>query len=700
MSMSLKLSKLTEKSRSITKKISINSVAAILLLAPLTSILLNSSIASASNVTVSQTASFQDPNPQPGDYFGYSLATSGDGTLAVVGSPNSTDSNGNADAGAAYVYSNTGSGWNLITQLTPTDSNQFNNFGTSVAMTPDGSEIVVGAVWSPTAGYTGATQTGSAYIFQAPVGGWTAAGSTTNQSSELSASDLNTTTALYSTPYFGNSVSVSNDGQTVAVAAKYQNNGAGEAYVYRESTLDTNNHPVWPATVATQTSTLLPGDPAAGNYFGFSVNLSGDGSTIVVGAPSGASSTSTPGTADVYSLASESAWDSTPTPSVTQELSVLGGNAANSFGESVGVSTVQSDGSYSIIVGAPGETENSNPFQGAAYVYNGNVNNPGSLTQVTPELIASDGVAGDEAGFSVDISSDGQNVLVGAPDHAIATNPAVGVSYQYTNTAGAWTNTSEMDPTPNSPGLNFGYSVFLVSSPSSSVIGAPDLSGGSQSASATAAMRTNRLINGNAAQSALFAKSLPYNCNSGNGTAYSFNGSAPAAHTASTLSTKPVYKSISATSVTPGGSVTVKGSNLLGATAVDINGCNANILSDTATSVKIQLPSNLVSGTLTIYTPSGYIKTPLITFLAPTITSLSKTSAKAGTKLVIHGTNLAGVSSVVFANNVIANITAKTSTSVTVTVPTNALKNVPSVITLSAPTAPSGTIVTPLFTAL
>ena len=119
----------------------------------------------ATSVTVVQ---FQDPGtpsgpygPQEGDFFGAADQISANGLVAVVGAPQSSVFGGNA--GAAYVYTNSGGSWSLATTLQPTDLATSEFFGTSVAITPDGSEIVVGV---------GGESPGDVYVFDEPSAGW------------------------------------------------------------------------------------------------------------------------------------------------------------------------------------------------------------------------------------------------------------------------------------------------------------------------------------------------------------------------------------------------------------------------------------------------------------------------------------------------------------------------------------------------
>ncbi|MBN1590165.1 MAG: hypothetical protein JW888_11665 [Pirellulales bacterium] len=90
-----------------------------------------------------------------GDYFGRSVSISG--TVAVVGTPGK-DVIG-TDSGAAYVFENTGSGWNQVAKRTAEDAGGGAEFGWSVAIS--GSMSIIGAHCDNDKG----TDSGSAYLF-------------------------------------------------------------------------------------------------------------------------------------------------------------------------------------------------------------------------------------------------------------------------------------------------------------------------------------------------------------------------------------------------------------------------------------------------------------------------------------------------------------------------------------------------------
>ncbi|MHC4414142.1 MAG: hypothetical protein ACYS0G_02535 [Planctomycetota bacterium] len=171
--------------------------------------------------------------------------------VAVVGAHNDDD-NGSS-SGSAYVYRWNGSSWGQEQKLLASDGAGGDWFGWSVSVSGD--VAVVGAYLDDDNG----DRSGSAYVFRWNGSSWT-------EEAKLLASDG------AAGDYFGVSVSVSGD---VVVVGAYEDddNGSssGSAYVYR-----------WNGSSWGQEQKLLASDGAAGDFFGYSVSVSGN--IAVVGA--------------------------------------------------------------------------------------------------------------------------------------------------------------------------------------------------------------------------------------------------------------------------------------------------------------------------------------------------------------------------------------------------------------------------------
>jgi hypothetical protein len=168
----------------------------------------------------SQQAKLTAADRSGNDYFGKSVALSGDGSTALVGAYQD-DIASVANAGSAYVFGRSGVSWSQQQQLTAADGAADDYFGSSVALSRAGDVALVTAFGDDTAGGTDA---GSAYVFVRSGGSWSQQGKLT--AADGAASD-----------YFGNSVFLSSDGSTALVGAMQDDTAAGvnagSAYVFR-----------------------------------------------------------------------------------------------------------------------------------------------------------------------------------------------------------------------------------------------------------------------------------------------------------------------------------------------------------------------------------------------------------------------------------------------------------------------------------
>jgi hypothetical protein len=206
-----------------------------------------------SNMT--QTAELTASDRQNGDYFGGSVAISGN---TIVVSASEATVNGNPEQGAAYVFVKPAGGWTNMTEtakLTASDGTDYSVLGVSVSIS--GNTVVAGAPQS----LGNNPGSGSAYIFVEPSGGW----ADMTQTAELTPSDG----TLYDD--FGFSVSVS--GETVIVGGGQCGGGCpGTAYIFAEPPNGWSD--------MTETAQLTPADHGV-DAFGISVSINGP--TAVVG---------------------------------------------------------------------------------------------------------------------------------------------------------------------------------------------------------------------------------------------------------------------------------------------------------------------------------------------------------------------------------------------------------------------------------
>jgi hypothetical protein len=209
-----------------------------------------STSAHASDKPVFPIAQLTPSDRMSGDSFGSSLALSGN-TL-VVGSAYA------GGAGAAYVFTGSGSSWTQIAKLTPSDGVMGGQFGYALAIS--GNTIAVGAPME-----------GAVYVFVKPETGW---------------QNMTETAKLtYQGEIFGYCVAFAGNGQFLLVDALFQS----AAYVF-------DKPPTGWVNATAPTTILVP--PSGSSGFGNSIATSG--TTAVIGA-SGTNNRS--GAAYIFSLA-------------------------------------------------------------------------------------------------------------------------------------------------------------------------------------------------------------------------------------------------------------------------------------------------------------------------------------------------------------------------------------------------------------
>ncbi len=243
----------------------------------------------------SQQAYIKASNTGVLDEFGDSMSLSADGNTLAVGAywegSSSTGVNGAQDdntannSGAVYLFcfNTTSRIWFQQAYIKASNTGKFDNFGDSVSLSSDGNTLAVGATYEDgsSTGVNGAqnnnsTNTGAVYLFRFSTGS-----STWSQQAYIKASNTG------ANDQFGNFVSLSADGNTLAVGVLYEDgsttgvggvddngtNNAGATYVFEFV------NGAW-----SQQAYIKAIDPSVGAFFGFSVSLSSNGNTLAVGA--------------------------------------------------------------------------------------------------------------------------------------------------------------------------------------------------------------------------------------------------------------------------------------------------------------------------------------------------------------------------------------------------------------------------------
>ena len=378
-----------------------------------------------------QQAYVKASNAEVNDAFGTSVSLSGDGNTLAVGAileaSNATGIGGNqADnsaglSGAVYMFVRSGTVWTQQAYVKASNTGVGDRFGTSVSLSEDGNTLSVGATGeaSNATGIGGnqadnsAGLSGAVYMFVRSGTVWT-------QQAYVKASNTG------SGDRFGASVSLSGDGNTLAVGATGEASNAtgvggsqadnsaadsGAVYVFMRI-----------GTLWTQQAYVKASNTGAGDRFGTSVSLSGDGNTLSVGAVGEASNATGIGGNQADNGASMSGavyvfarvgitW--------TQQAYVKASNtgASDRFGTSVSLSgdgntlSVGAVGEASNVTGVGGyQADNSLGNSGAVYVFV----RVGTVWTQRAYVKASNTGASDRFGTSVSLSGDGNTLSVGA----------------------------------------------------------------------------------------------------------------------------------------------------------------------------------------------------------------------------------------------------------------------------------------------
>jgi uncharacterized protein YdbL (DUF1318 family) len=269
--------------------------------------------------------------------------------------------------------------------------------GFSVALSADGSTAILGGIEDNS--YSGAAWV---YSCRSQDHLWT------QQGSKLVG------TGAVGDAQHGYSIALSSDGNTAIVGARADNSNTGAVWVYTRS-----SNGLW-----TQQGSKLVGTGAVGKSTqGWSVALSGDGNTALVGGPADNSNT---GVVWVYTR-TDSVW-------TQQGIDLVGTGAVGSADQGWSVA-LSGDGNTAIV----GGLLDSDGYPGAAWVYTRN--SKGLWIQQGSKLVGTGAVGQSQQGYSVALSSDGNTAIVGGPLDSFVTDiGSAGAVWVYTRSRkGLWT---------------------------------------------------------------------------------------------------------------------------------------------------------------------------------------------------------------------------------------------------------------------
>jgi hypothetical protein len=378
---------------------------------------------------------FKASNTGTLDNFGFSVALSSDGNTLAVGafgeSSNATGINGDqtdnslTNSGAAYIFTKTGTTWSQQAYLKASNTGTNDQFGFELSLSSDGNTLAVGAQSesSNAAGINGdqtdnsLTNSGAAYVF-------TRTGTTWSQQAYLKASNTDPN------DYFGRKLSLSSDGNTLAVGAFGESSNAtgingdqtdnsltnsGAAYVFTRT-----------GTTWTQQAYVKASNADSNDRFGLGLTLNSDGNTLAVGASSeGSNATGINGDqTNNTAYRSGAAYVFTRTGTTwTQQAYVKASNTDSydyfglrltfsSDGNTIAISALESSNATGI---NGDQTDNSlapsgGNGTGAVYLFTRN----GTTWSQQAYLKASNTGGNDNFGFAPVLSSDGNTLAIGA----------------------------------------------------------------------------------------------------------------------------------------------------------------------------------------------------------------------------------------------------------------------------------------------
>lgn len=367
---------------------------------------------------------FNSDDSSPGhDLFGRGVVVSADGNTLLIGATGdenqTTEQGADAKFGSVNIYVRSGSAW--VKQAEVFSDTQSNNdeFSKHLSITPDGNIALIGENLED---YDGFTNSGVAHVFvRDGAGDWT-------RQTKL----LNPDPA--SNDQYGKTTAVSDDGNIMLVAAVGEEGYRGAVYYYKYDGV----------TWAYQ-NYFVPASITTNERFGIWMEMSGDGTTVLVGASADNDIT---GSAFVFTRDGDT-W--------TEQEYFQGENPGDEFGLTVSLSE---DGNTAI-VGA----QKHNGSRGAAYLYarSGDTwTEQGKLTSPSPQ-------AGHSFGAAVSVNADGSTAVVGAPGNA----SSPGKAYIYRRNGTTWSLLETLVASNGVNGNQIGAYAALFPNENTVAIGAP-----------------------------------------------------------------------------------------------------------------------------------------------------------------------------------------------------------------------------------
>lgn len=423
---------------------------------------------------------FKASNTEAADFFGSSVSLSSDGNTLAVGAENedsdatgvsgtssgtgSQSNNDAEDSGAVYIFQRSDTGWNQQAYIKASNTDAGDGFGYALSLSDDGNTLAVGAFSEDSAaiGIDGgetdnsASGAGAVYVFRR-------SGTTWSQQAYVKASNTE------AGDKFGWSVSLSENGNTLAVGATSEDSNATEVGGDESDNSAASSGAVYVFTYESpnwsQQAYIKALPSAADDSFGSTVSLSDNGNRLAIGAPYDNDSfgNTDSGAVYIYSRSSND-WSFEDTLRATTR------DSGDWFGSSVSLS----GNGRSVAVGALFESSNATGIggnasnndasrSGAAYIFTFS----GSVWSMPTYIKADNTDADDYFGNSIALSSDGNILAVGAfaedsgelginGDASDNSANAAGAAYVFSRSGDIWSQTAYLKSINTATGDNFG----------------------------------------------------------------------------------------------------------------------------------------------------------------------------------------------------------------------------------------------------
>ena len=298
------------------------------------------------------------------DHSGHSVSLSSDGSVVAIGA-NQADGNGE-DSGLTRIYAWNGTAW--VQRGSDIDGEAAGDLsGVSVSLSSDGNTIAIGARSNDNGN---GANSGHTRIYDWNGTAWVQRGT------DIDGEAINDGSGRY--------VSLSSDGDIVAIGAIGNNGTSGHTRIY-----------AWNGTAWVQRGNDIDAEAAA-DWSGVSVSLSNDGTIAAIGASLNDGNGDSSGHTRIY------AWNGT---AWVQRGNDIDGEAA---GDTSGSSVSLSGDGKTVAIGATGNDGNGS-FSGHTRLYQWNGTD---WVQIGTDIDGED--RADFSGWAVSLSNDGKFVAIGA----------------------------------------------------------------------------------------------------------------------------------------------------------------------------------------------------------------------------------------------------------------------------------------------